>query len=257
MLEEGFPERAIRESDCSVLNYTFDWSVLWREPYGELLLNGILTTIHLSLLAWVLALVVGILVGVARVLPNRFTRSAGFSYVQLFRNIPLLLQLFIWYFVLPLLLPRPAQSWLYRNVPDLPYFMSVVGLGLYTASRVAEQVRAGLASCPKGLYEAAAATGLSTFHAYRCVILPYALRIIIPPFTAEFLTCFKNSSLAMTIGVMETTGASYQIDSLTYHGLETTTAASLVYLSITLSVVLFMSWIEKRVWVHGMIGIRS
>lgn len=257
MLEEGFPERAIRESDCSVLNYTFDWSVLWREPYGELLLNGILTTIHLSLLAWVLALVVGILVGVARVLPNRFTRSAGFSYVQLFRNIPLLLQLFIWYFVLPLLLPRPAQSWLYRNVPDLPYFMSVVGLGLYTASRVAEQVRAGLTSCPKGLYEAAAATGLSTFHAYRCVILPYALRIIIPPFTAEFLTCFKNSSLAMTIGVMETTGASYQIDSLTYHGLETTTAASLVYLSITLSVVLFMSWIEKRVWVHGMIGIRS
>ena len=87
--------------------------------------------------------------------------------------------------------------------------------------------------------------------------LPYAVRIIIPPFTAEFLTCFKNSALAMTIGVMETTGASYQIDSLTYHGLETTTAASLVYISITLCVVLFMSWIEKRVWVHGMIGRRS
>jgi len=240
-----------------MLNYNFDWSVLWRKPYGELLLNGIFTTIHLSLLAWGLALVVGVLVGVFRVLPNRLTRFVGFSYVQLFRNIPLLLQFFIWYFVLPLLLPRPAQIWLYRNVPDLPYLMSVVGLGLYTASRVAEQVRAGLASCPSGLYEAASATGLSTFHAYRYVILPYAVRIIIPPFTAEFLTCFKNSALAMTIGVMETTGASYQIDSLTYHGLETTTAASLVYISITLCVVLFMSWIEKRVWVHGMIGRRS
>lgn len=242
------------ESGRKMLNYPFDWSVLWREPYGEMLVNGIITTIHLSLLAWCLALTVGVLVGVARVLPSRLSRSIGFSYVQLFRNIPLLLQLFIWYFALPLLLPRAAQTWLYRNVPDLPYFMSVVGLGLYTASRVAEQVRAGLASCPKGLYEAASATGLSTFHTYRYVILPYALRIIIPPFTAEFLTCFKNSALAMTIGVMETTGASYQIDSLTYHGLETTTAASLVYISITLSVVLFMSWVEKRVSVHGMIG---
>ena len=221
------------------------------------MLNGISTTIHLSLLAWCLALVVGVLVGVARVLPNRFTRLVGFSYVQLFRNMPLLLQLFVWYFVLPLLLPRSTQSWLYRNVPNLPYLMSVVGLGLYTASRVAEQVRAGLASCPPGLYEAASSTGLSTFHSYRYVILPYALRIIIPPFTAEFLTCFKNSALAMTIGVMETTGASYQIDSFTYHGLETTTAASLVYISITLCVVLFMSWVEKKVWVHGMISRRS
>jgi glutamate/aspartate transport system permease protein len=119
-----------------MFNYNFDWSVLWRKPYGELLLNGIFTTIHLSLLVWCLALVVGVLVGIFRVLPNRFTRFMGFSYVQLFRNIPLLLKLFIWYFVFPLLLPRYMQTWLYRNVPDLPYLMSIVGLGLYTASRL-------------------------------------------------------------------------------------------------------------------------
>lgn len=240
-----------------MLNYTFDWSVVWREPYGKLLLNGIFTTIHLSLLAWGIALLVGVLVGVLRVFPNRLTRFLGFSYVQLFRNIPLLLQLFIWYFVLPLLLPRSAQTWLYRNVPDLSYFMSVVGLGLYTASRVAEQVRAGLGSCPSGLSDAALASGLSTIQVYRYVVIPYALRIIIPPFTAEFLTCFKNSALAMTLGVMETTGACYQIDSFTYHGLETTTAASVVYISITLCVVLFMSRVEKRVRVRGLIGRKS
>jgi glutamate/aspartate transport system permease protein len=240
-----------------MLNYEFDWSVLWRKPYGELMLKGIFTTIHLSLLAWSIALVVGVAVGVSRVLPNKLTRIIGFSYVQIFRNIPLLLQLFIWYFAVPLLLPRPTQSWLYKNVPDLPYMMGVVGLGLYTASRVGEQVRAGLLSCPPGLYRAALATGLTTFQAYRYVVFPYAARIIIPPFTAEFLTCFKNSALTMTIGVMEATGASYQIDSFTYHGLETTTAASLVYIAITVCIVIFMSWVERRAFIPGMIDRRS
>jgi len=236
-----------------MLHYEFDWSVLWRSPYGELLLKGIATTMHLSLLAWSIALVVGVLIGVSRVLPNRLARSVGFSYVQLFRNIPLLLQLFIWYFVIPLLLPRSTQRWLYDSAPDLPYLMGVVGLGLYTASRVAEQVRAGLLSCPSGMYEAASATGLTTCGTYRYVVIPYALRIIIPPFTAEFLTCFKNSALTMTIGVMEATGASYQIDSFTYHGLETTTAASLVYISTTACIVVFMTWIEKKAIIPGMI----
>jgi glutamate/aspartate transport system permease protein len=236
-----------------MLNYAFDWTVLWREPYGQLMLNGMITTVHLSLLAWVIALVVGLLVGISGVLRNRVIKFVGFAYVQLFRSTPLLLQLFIWYFVVPLLLPRSIQGWLYKNVPNLPFIMGVVGLGLYTASRVGELVRAGLLACPSELVEAAYANGLNTFCAYRYVIIPYAVRIIIPPFTSEFLTCFKNSALTMTIGVMETTGASYQIDSYTYHGLETTTAASLVYISITLCVVLLMSWVEKRVSIPGMI----
>ncbi|HAA04977.1 MAG TPA: glutamate ABC transporter permease [Syntrophobacteraceae bacterium] len=236
-----------------MLNYSFDWSVLWREPYGQLMLSGMLTTVHLSLLAWVIALVMGLLVGICGMLPNRITRLVSFVYVQLFRSIPLLLQLFIWYFAVPLLLPRSIQRWLYANVPSLPYLMGVAGLGLYTASRVAELVRAGLQACPRELVEAAYANGLTTIYAYRYVIVPYAVRIIIPPLTSEFLTCFKNSALTMTIGVMETTGASYQIDAYTYHGLETTTAASLVYVSITLCVVLVMSWVEKRFRIPGMI----
>jgi glutamate/aspartate transport system permease protein len=237
-----------------MLNYSFDWSVLWRDPYGLLLLKGIFITIHLSLLAWCIAMVLGAAVGIMRVLPNRCARIIAFSYVQVFRNIPLLLQLFIWYFAVPLLLPKAIQVWLNRDVPNLPYVMGLAALGTYTASRVAEQVRAGLNACPTELYEAAFSSGLTTFQVYRLIILPYAFRIIMPPLTAEFLTCFKNSAITMTIGVMETTWAAYQIDSLTYRGLETTTAASLVYIVITLCVVLLMSRVEKRKRIPGMIG---
>lgn len=240
-----------------MLNYEIDCTVLWRAPYGSMLVKGILTTIHLSLLAWGIALLVGVVIGVLRVMPNRLARTVGFSYVQVFRNIPLLLQLFIWYFAVPLLFPDNVQQWLNRDLDNLPYWAGVIGLGLYTASRVAEQVRAGLLSLPVGYQEAAFATGLSTLQAYRYVFLPFALRVMIPPLTAEFLTCFKNSSLAMTIGVMETAGAAYHIDSLTYHGLETMTAASLVYIALTTCVVLSMGWIEKRVHTPGYIGRRN
>lgn len=236
------------------LNYTFDWSVLWRHPYGSMLLKGVLTTIHLSLLAWIITVPMGIAIGIFRVLPSRLTRFIGSAYVQVFRNTPFLVQLFFWYFAAPLLLPRPAQEWLYDHVPDYSYWAGVVSLGTYTASRLAEQFRSGLLSIPRDQYRAAYSTGLTTLQTYRYVIAPYAFRIIIPPFTTEFLTCFKNSALTMTIGVMEITHTAYYIDSFTWHGLETTTAASLTYLFISGCVVLFMSFIEKRLHIPGMLA---
>ena len=175
-------------------------------------------------------------------------------YVQVFRNTPFLVQLFFWYFAAPLLLPKPAQEWLYNHVPDYSYWAGVTALGTYTASRLAEQFRAGLLSIPRDQYRAAYSTGLTTFQTYRYVIVPYAFRIIIPPFTTEFLTCFKNSALTMTIGVMEITHTAYYVDSFTWHGLETTTAASLTYLFISGCVVLFMWFVEKRLHIPGMIA---
>jgi glutamate/aspartate transport system permease protein len=237
-----------------MFSYDFDWSVLWRHPYGRWMLDGIWTTIHLSLLAWCIAVTFGLMVAVFRVLPNRTTRFIGGSYVELIRNTPYLVQLFFWYFAVPTLLPGASEKWLYDHVPSLPYWTGVVCLGLYTASRVGEQIRAGMLSIPPEQYQAAYSTGLTTRQTYRYVIVPYALRIIIPPFTTEFLTCFKNSALTMTIGVLETTGASYLIDSYTWHGLETTTAASVVYILITLGVVGFMTWAESRVQIPGMIA---
>ena len=237
-----------------ILNYTFDWSVLWRHPYGGMLAKGIATTVHLSLLAWLIALALGLMVGICRVLPLRSASLAGGVYVQVFRNTPFLVQLFFWYFAAPLLLPKPAQAWLYDNVPNYAFWAGVVALGTYTASRVAEQFRAGLLSIPRDQYRAAYATGLTTFQVYRYVIAPFALRLILPPFTTEFLTCFKNSALTMTIGVMEVTHTAYYIDSFTWRGLETTTAASTVYLCIAIGIVACMAFVEKRFRIPGMIG---
>lgn len=234
-----------------LLNYNFDWGLLWQAPYGAMLLDGIWTTIHLSLSAWCMAIVIGIIIGVLRVLPHRGWRLAGTLYVQVFRNTPLLVHLFFWYFAAPLVLPKTLQQWLYNNVGDYAYYAGVLGLGTYTASRVAEQFRAGFLSIPNGQYCAAYASGLRTGQVYRFVIIPHALRIILPSFTTEFLTCFKNSALTMTIGVMETTHAAYYIDSFTWHGLETTTAASLVYLVLSGCVILIMGCVEKRLRIRG------
>ncbi|MBZ4658562.1 MAG: glutamate transporter permease [Desulfacinum sp.] len=236
-----------------VLGYDFDWGVLWRAPYGHLLMKGVWTTLHLSLGAWILAVLVGLTVGVLRVLPGRGWRLLGAAYVEVFRNTPLLVHLFFWYFAAPLLL-GPAQVRLYDYVEDYGYFAGILGLGTYTASRVAEQFRAAFLSIPPDQYHAAYATGLRTAQVYRYVIVPYAFRLILPAFTTEFLTCFKNSALTMTIGVMETTHAAYYIDSFTWHGLETTTAASLVYLTISGAVIGSMGLFEKRLRIHGMIA---
>ncbi len=240
-----------------LLQYDFDWSVLWKAPYGEMFINGILTTLHLSLLAWFLAVVVGVTVGAMRVQSNMLLRAVGTTYVQVFRNTPFLAQLFFWYFAGPLLLSKAGQEWLYDNVPNYAYWAGVVGLGAYTASRVAEQFRSGFISIPRDQYRAAYSTGLNTFQTYRLVIVPYAFRLILPTFTTEFLTCFKNSALTMTIGVMELTHTAYYVDSFTWHGLETTTAASVVYLSVAWSVIALMGLIERRMRIPGLIARRG
>lgn len=237
-----------------IFSYEFDWSILWREPYGRLMVKGIFTTLHLSALAWILAVIIGVLIAILRVAPCRFARLLGAGYVQIFRNTPLLVHLFFWYYAAPLLLPQAWQEWMYDHIPNYAYWAGVVGLGAYTASRVAEQFRAGFLAIPHDQYRAAYSTGLTRVQTYRHVIIPYAFRVILPAFTTEFLTCFKNSALAMTIGVMETTHTAYYIDSFTWHGLETTTAASLVYLSIAVIIGVSMSALEKRMHIPGMIA---
>ena len=239
-----------------MLDYSFDWSVLWRHPYGAMLIDGVFTTLKLSVAAWFLALSLGILVGTLRVQPIRWLRIAGSVYVQIFRNTPLLLHLFFWYFAAPLLLPKTLQQELYDKVPNFAFWASVLGLGAYTASRVGEQVHSGFRAVPKGQFWAAYAGGLTPIQAYRHVVLPYALRIVVPSLTTEFLTCFKNSALAMTIGVMEITHTAYYIDSFTWRGLETTTAASLAYLSICGLIIAIMTLVEKRARIPGLSGRR-
>jgi glutamate/aspartate transport system permease protein len=164
-----------------------------------------------------------------------------------------MVQLFFWYYAVPMLF-GPSLEKSINSIMGLNYYVAIIALGMYTASRVAEHTRAGFSSISRDHYQAALSTGLTHPQMYRHVIIPYALRIIIPPLTTEFLTIFKNSSIAMTIGVAETTFMAYRIDAETFHGLESTTGACLIYLALGLTIVRLMGILESRLRIPGMIG---
>ena len=236
-----------------MLSYNFNWSIIWTEPYGQWMLEGIWVTIRLGLICWFIALALGIVIGTFRITPFRPLRVFGAVYTEIFRDIPLLVQLFFWYFAAPSILPKSIEMWLYRGLPNSEFWIVVVGLSIYTSSRIAEHIRAGMQSISQDQYYAALSTGFTHFQTYRYIIIPYAVRIVMPPLTAECLTVFKNTALAMTVGVLETTFMSQQIEAYTFQSIEATTAASLVYMGITLSVVLIMGFVEKRLAVPGLI----
>ncbi len=181
-------------------------------------------------------------------------RAIAAAYVELFRNVPLLVQLFLWYFVLPELLPPAAGTWLKRDLPYAEFWTAVVSLGTYTAGRIAEQLRAGIEAIAGGQARAGLATGLTTVQVYRYILLPIAYRIIVPALTSEFLNIFKNSSLALTIGLLELTSRSRQVSEYTYQPLEIFTAATLLYCLIALIVAAGMRLVERRSALPGMIA---
>jgi glutamate/aspartate transport system permease protein len=238
------------------MDYNWNWGVLFEDPYLGWLILGVQWTFGVALAAWVIALTVGILVGVGRTLPNRIVALICTAYVELFRNVPLLVQMFIWYFVVPEVVPEDVGRWLKRDMPNPEYVTAVVALGLYTASRVAEQVRAGIQSVGKGLSNAAYANGFSVAQTYRYILLPISFRLIVPPMTSEFLTIFKNSSLALTIGLLELTAQSQQIAEYTFQGFEAYTAATVIYVCIALLVTILMQVAERHTRIPGYMGSR-
>jgi glutamate/aspartate transport system permease protein len=240
------------------VNYSWNWDVfLSPTPAGDgtylgWLLEGLRWTLTLSLGAWVIALLLGIGVGVLRTLPNRWVASAAAAYVEVFRNVPLLVQLFIWYFVLPELLPRPLGDALKQSDPlAQQFFAALLCLGCFTAARVAEQVRAGIDSLPRGQRAAGLALGLTLPQTYRHVLLPQALRLILPPLTSEFLNVFKNSAVASTIGLIELSRQSQQLVDYTAQAYEAFIAVTLLYVLINLLVMLGMRSLERRLRIPG------
>ncbi len=239
------------------MNYNWNWGILFREPYLGFLIAGVQTTIVLALTAWVIAFFLGSLLGVMRTLPARVPQTIATVYVEVFRGIPLLVWFFLWFFVVPELLPREWGRWLKRDLPDPEFWTAVFALGLYTACRVAEQVRAGIQAIPRGQVMAAAASGMNGPQVYRYILLPLAYRRIVPVLTSEFMTIFKNSSLALTIGVMELTAQARQIESFTFQGFEAFTAATVLYVLITLTVTVIMHQVERRSRVPGLLTAKS
>ena len=176
------------------MNYEFDWSLLLQEPNWSWVVEGVSNTVQLSLLAWIMALTLGIVIGAIRMSKFPLLRLIGTTYVEIFRNIPLLIQLFLWFFVFPLLLPEDMmRAW--NRLDGVPFLTALIGLSLFTAARIAEQIRSGISSIPKGQFLAAYSTGLTEVQTFRHVIIPYAFRVMIPAIASEFLTIFKNSAL--------------------------------------------------------------
>src|SRR3954469_7535589 len=219
------------------------------------LLVGLLWTLATALAAWVLALSIGSAVGTLRTRPIRWVVRLGNAYVEIFRNIPLLVQMFLWFFVVPELLPENIGTAIKQMPPPWSsYLPAVLCLGTYTSVRVAEQVRAGIQSLPRGQMMAGTALGLSLPQTYRYVLLPMAFRIVMPPLTSEFLNIIKNSSVALTIGLLELTGRARAMQEFSFKVFEAFAAATVIYLLTNLVVVLLMRVLERKVRVPGFIG---
>jgi glutamate/aspartate transport system permease protein len=244
------------------VNYNWHWRVLLEtEPGGtgtylHYLIVGLGWTLVTALAAWVIALIIGAFVGTIRTTPIRWAVRLGNLYVEIFRNIPLIVQMFLWFFVVPELLPKEVGDWIKQMPPPWSsYIPAVLCLGIFTSVRVAEQVRAGINSLPRGQRMAGTAMGLTQFQTYRHVVLPQALRIILPPLTSEFMNVIKNSSVALTIGLLELTGRARAMQEFSFRVFEAFTAATVIYLLTNLLVVLLMRMLEKKVRVPGLIAV--
>jgi len=215
--------------------------------YLDWLLSAWGWTVSVSLLALALALVLGAVIGTLRTLEGRrVVVGLCNAWVELFRNIPLLVQIFLWYHVLPTFFP------VLQGVPG--FVLVVFALGFFTSARIAEQVRAGIQALPRGQRYAGLAMGFTTFQTYRYVLLPMALRIIIPPLTSETMNIFKNSSVAFAVSVAELTMFAMQAQEETSRGIEVYLAVTALYVVSAFAINRIMAFVEKRARVPGMVA---
>ncbi|HEX8013400.1 MAG TPA: amino acid ABC transporter permease [Casimicrobiaceae bacterium] len=242
------------------MNYNWNWGVFFQElpgggeQYWQLIVSGVGWTLAVSAASWIIALALGSVIGTIRTTASPWLVRAGNAWVELFRNIPLLVQMFLWYFVIPEFIP-PLKSWIVQTDPaNAQFIAAVVCLGLFTSARIAEQVRAGIQSLPRGQRLAGMAIGLTAPQVYRFVLLPMGFRIIIPPLTSETMNLIKNSSVALTIGLAELTYRARELGEYTFNFFEAFTAATLIYIVIAFSANRVMAVVERRTAVPGYIA---
>jgi glutamate/aspartate transport system permease protein len=229
----------------------WDWQVFLHDTGGgETYLRWMMSawgwTMSVAVLALIIALVFGSLMGILRTTPSKPLVFIGNAWTELFRNIPLLVQIFLWYHVIPSL---------FLSLRAVPSFVLVVfALGFFTSARIAEQVRAGIQSLPKGQTYAGLATGLTRVQTYRYVLLPMAFRIIIPPLTSESMNIIKNTSVAFAVSIAELTMFAMQAQEETSRGVEIYLAVTGLYFISAFAVNRLAALIEKRVQVPGLLG---
>jgi len=244
------------------MSISWNWGIfLEPTPFGNTtylgwIWSGFQVTVALSLSAWIIAFFVGSLFGILRTAPNKYLAAIGTVYVELFRNVPLIVQFFTWYLVIPELLPENIGMWFKAELdPNIQFFVSsMLCLGLFTAARVCEQVRAAIQSLPRGQKNAALAMGLTQVQAYRYVLLPNAYRVIVPPMTSEMMNLVKNSAIASTIGLMDLAAQAGKLLDYSAHAYESFTAITLAYVLINVVIMGIMHLVERRVRLPGNMG---
>ena len=228
------------------MGYEFDWSVLF--TYKQLLIDGFMMTMKLSIIGIFFAFLFGSIMGLARVSKNFFVSLFASYYIEFFRNIPLIVQMFLIYFtfnltdILPFL--EVIGTWLGLENHN-EFFSALIALITYTSTYIAEAIRGGIQSLSKGQMEASKTLGMSYIQSMYYIIFPQAIKLVWGPITSQFINLIKNSSLAMTIGVAELTFQTQEIDSLTFRGFEAATAVTLLYLFLTLFTSSFMALIDR------------
>ena len=221
----------------------FDWQIFFQdigsgETYLQWLMNAWGWTLLVSLGAWVVAILVGTFIGILRTVQNKYLVFIGTFWTEIFRNIPLLVQIFIWYHVVPVLFTS------LKDVQSL--YLVILGLGFFTSARISEQVKAGIESLSKGQRQAASALGLNTFQTYRFVLMPQAIKIIIPPLTSESMSVIKNSSVAYVVSISELTMFAMQAGEETSRNIEMFLATTILYFISALAVSRLVNFIQKR-----------
>lgn len=233
------------------MNSIFQWQIFLQdtgggENYFQWLMSAWGWTLAVSFCAWVIAIITGVIIGILRTLPNKFLVFIGDAWTELFRNIPLLVQIFIWYHVVPSLFLS------LRQVPS--FTLVVIGLGLFTSARISEQVKAGIESLSKGQLQAGLALGLTRSQTYRYILIPLALRIIMPPLTSESMGIIKNSSVAFAVSISELTMFALQAGEETSRNIEVFLATTFLYFISAYAVNLVAIFIEKRLKLPGATG---
>jgi glutamate/aspartate transport system permease protein len=244
------------------MDYRWNWAVLLQpvatgehSTYLGWLLTGFANTAMLTGCAWVLALLLGSCFGILRTVPSRGLRALGTAYVSVFRNVPLIVQFFTWYFVVPELLPTALGDSLKSAPPFTQFFtVSVLALGFYTGSRICEQVRAGIEYLPRGQVQAGMAMGFTLAQTYRHVLLPVTFRTILAPLTSEFLIISKNSAVASTIGLLELSGQARQLVDYTAQPYESFICVTVGYITLNFMIIRLMGFVRNRTRVPGFLG---
>jgi polar amino acid transport system permease protein len=224
-------------------------AILLNPEFGKMLVHGVQMTLVIALGSWLLAMSLAVLLLIVRLTPSKIAQRGVAGYVSYHRNVPTLVQLMLWYFGISSLLPAGLQEWLGEHNGEAVF--AIIGLGLCQAAYFSEDLRSGLRSIPSGQAEAARALGHGFVSAMRHVLMPQAFRNAVPALVNHSVSLFKNSSLAMAIGVAELTHAVKEIENQSFRAFETYLLATLMYLAFSLLIMAGGAWLGRRTRVAG------